>query len=224
MEPLPLSFTALDAQIEQTPQHPSYSVILSQKTKWGFAMAALGGALGLLSVKVLPNNQLYTLVLAGVFVAVELIGVIVIAVSQLPRKWPTFTEARRELAEELDLDLPNHAALIHWLGTFPRDQLETLSDYVSYRRDRMQERLPLLTGSIEKLGALPIVIALYLQFKDMRWPPHPSWTEIFLIFALLLSYGASLLQISVRFRLQRYDALLKKALSTLDKQPVVNPT
>jgi hypothetical protein len=37
--------------------------------------------------------------------------------------------------------------------------------------------------------------------------------EIFLIFALVLGYWTSLLQINVRFRLQTYDMLLKKALT-----------
>jgi hypothetical protein len=37
--------------------------------------------------------------------------------------------------------------------------------------------------------------------------------EISLIFALALGYWASLLQISVCFRLQTYDMLLKKALT-----------
>ena len=63
----------------------------------------------------------------------------------------------------------------------------------------------MLTGSIEKLGALPIVIALYLQFKDFQWPPHASWLEIFLIFALVFGYWLSVTQISVRLRLQLYE-------------------
>ena len=71
----------------------------------------------------------------------------------------------------------------------------------------------MLTGSIEKLGALPIVVALYLQFKDMHWPPHSSWVEIFLIFALVLGYWLSVMQIGVRLRLQLYETLLRKARS-----------
>lgn len=69
--------------------------------------------------------------------------------------------------------------------------------------------------AIEKIGALPIFIALYIQFKDAHWPPHPSWLEIVLIFALMFGYWVSLLQINVRFRLQMYDMLLKKA-KTID--------
>jgi hypothetical protein len=110
-------------------------------------------------------------------------------------------------------DLPHHLALVEWLRTFPLDQRETLSKFISYRHERMKERLPMLTGSIEKLGILPIVIALYLQFKDMHWPPHPSWVEIFLIFVLVFGYWLSLTQISVRLRLQLYETLIGKALT-----------
>jgi hypothetical protein len=77
----------------------------------------------------------------------------------------------------------------------------------------MKEKLPMLTGSIEKLGALPVVIALCLQFKDTSWPPHPSWVEIFLIFVLAFGYWLSVTQISVRLRLQLYETLLGKALT-----------
>jgi hypothetical protein len=71
----------------------------------------------------------------------------------------------------------------------------------------------MLTGSIEKLGALPLFIALYIQFKDLHWPPHPSWGEILLMFVLVFVYCACWLQINVRLRLQLYDILLKKALA-----------
>ncbi|MBB6186993.1 hypothetical protein HDE77_001353, partial [Rhodanobacter sp. MP7CTX1] len=68
-------------------------------------------------------------------------------------------------------------------------------------------------GKSKKLGALPIVIALFLQFKDMHWPPHPSWVEIFLIFVSAFGYWQSVTQISVRLRLQLYETLLRKALT-----------
>lgn len=74
------------------------------------------------------------------------------------------------------------------------------------------EKLPMLTGNIEKLGALPVVIALCLQFKDTHWPPHPSWLQIGLISALVFGYWLSVLQIGIRLRLQLYEMSLSKAL------------
>jgi hypothetical protein len=208
-----LTFAALDARIEALPESPSNSAIFPKKIKWAFAAAAVGALFGLLCVKLLPNNSIYTALLAYVGLAVEFVGVAIVVIAQIPKKWPTFANGRRDFAEQLDFDLPHHLALVAWLKTFPLDQRETLSKFISYRHARMKERLPMLTGSIEKLGVLPIVIALFLQFKDTHWPPHPSWLEIFLIFALVLGYWLSLLQISIRLRLQLYETLLSKALT-----------
>jgi hypothetical protein len=177
-----------------------------------FAVAA-GASFALLCVKLLPSNAMYTAVLAYTGVGVEIAGAVVVAISQIPKRWPTFANGRRDFAEQLDFDLPHHLALIEWLRTFPLDQREALSEFISYRHERMKEKLPMLAGSIEKLGGLPIVIALYLQFKDMHWPPHPDGVEIFLIFVLVLGYWLSVTQISVRLRFQLYETLLRKALT-----------
>jgi hypothetical protein len=213
MESPKLTFTALDARIEELPASPSDTAAFPKKAKWGLSATAAGALFGLLSIKLLPSNAIYTLVLAYTGLAVEIAGAVIAAISQIPKRWPTFANGRRDFAEQLDFDLPHHLALVEWLRTFPLDQRETLSKFISYRHERMKERLPMLTGSIEKLGILPIVIALYLQFKDMHWPPHPSWVEIFLIVVLVLGYWLSLTQISVRLRLQLYETLIGKALT-----------
>lgn len=208
-----LTFVALNARIDALPRSPEDSTILSRKAKWGFATATTGALLALLSVKLLPNNATYTAILGSLGVVVEVVGIVVAALSQAPKQWPTFASERREFAAELDFDLPNHLGLVDWLRTFPLEQREKLSEFITYRHARMKEKLPMLTGSLEKLGFLPVIIALYLQFKDMHWPPHPSWLEIGLIFVLVFGYWLSVLQISVRLRLQLYEILLSKALT-----------
>ncbi|WP_458071876.1 hypothetical protein [Rhodanobacter sp. BL-MT-08] len=213
MEPTKLTFEALDAKIEAVPQSTSAKAAFPKKAKWGYSAAAVGALFSFLCVELLPSNAIYTVVLASIGLVVEIVGVIVSGISQMPKTWPTFASERRDFAKQLDFDLPHHLALVEWLRTFPLDQREALSEFVSYRHDRMQEKLPMLTGSIEKIGALPIVIALYLQFKDMQWPPHPSWVEVLLIFALVFGYWLSVMQISVRLRLQLYDKLLSKSLT-----------
>ncbi|MFK2931096.1 hypothetical protein [Dyella agri] len=208
-----LTFAVLNAKIDALPKFPDDSTILPKKAKWGFLVAIVGALLSLLSVKLLPSNAIYTLILSAMGIVIEIVGIVIAALAEMPRQWPTFARERCEFAAELDFDLPHHLALVDWLRSFPRDQREKLSEFVSYRHARMKEKLPMLTGSIEKLGALPIVIALYLQFKDMHWPPHPSWLEVFLIFALVFGYWLSMQQISVRLRLQLYEMLLGKALT-----------
>jgi hypothetical protein len=213
MESPKLTFAALDARIEAMPEHPSASTVMPKKARRCFAIGFFATAAGLIAAKIMPSDHPSTVIVTLACLIVEVIGLGLGAASLLPRTWPTFTSERREAAEELDFHLPHHHELINWMRSHPRDQLETLSTYIDYRQQRMRERLPMLTGGIEKLGALPILVALYIQFKDAHWPPHPSWLEIFLIFALAFGYWVSLLQISVRFRLQTYDMLLKKALT-----------
>ncbi|WP_158883742.1 hypothetical protein [Rhodanobacter sp. L36] len=208
----PLTFAALEAKINAMQQHPYASTDMPKRARWGLAIGFIAAVLCLLAGKFLPASHLSTAIIAGTCLVVELVGLAIGLAAQLPRSWPTFVSERREAAEELDFDLPHHQDLIRWLQGHPRERLEKLSDYASYRLERSRERLPMLTGGIEKLGALPVFIALFIQFKDAQWPPHPSWLEIVLVFALVLSYWMSLLQINVRFRLQSYDMLLKKAL------------
>jgi hypothetical protein len=209
-----LTFAALDAKIEALPEYPPDQTIFPKKAKWGFAIGAAGALFALLCGKLLPGHASFTNVLTIIGIAVETIGAVLFAITQIPKKRPSFKNERRDFAERLDFQLPGHLALIEWLRTFPFDQRQTLSEFVSYRHELLKEKLPMLTGSIEKLGALPILIALYLQFKDMHWPLHPSWVEIFLIFLLILGYWLSVTQISVRLRLQLYETLLCKALQT----------
>jgi len=213
MESPKLTFAALDAKIEALPEFPSNTMAFPKKARWGLSAAAAGAVFALLCVKLLPGNAIYTAVLASIGLAVEIAGVVIAAISQIPKKWPTFASERRAFAKQLDFDLPHHLAMVEWLRAFPLDQRKTLCEFVSYRHERMKEKLPMLTGSIERLGALPIVIALYLQFKDMRWPPHPSWLDIFLILVLVFGYWLSMVQISIRLRLQLYETLLSKALA-----------
>jgi hypothetical protein len=111
--------------------------------------------------------------------------------------------------------MPHHLALIDWIRGFPRERLEAMSTFATHRLERFRSKLPLLTGSLEKLGFLPLATALFLQFKDMRWPVHLNWGEIVLIGALMLVYWLSMLQLGLRFRLELYDVLLKKALANL---------
>ncbi len=212
MESPTLTFAALDARIEALPEFPADKAFFPRQTTWGFAAAAAGAVFALLCVKLLPGNAPWTTVLASIGIAVELAGVVIAGIAMMPKTWPTFANERRGSAERLDFALPHHLALVEWLRTFPLDQRQALSEFASHRHERMKERLPLLTGSIEKLGALPIAIALCLQFKDMRWPPHPGWVEIFLIVVLVWGYWLSVMQINIRLRLRLYETLLRKAL------------
>lgn len=212
MESQQLRFGTLERRIEDVPEHPSYRISPSRRARWGNGIGMVAGLFGLVLGKALPTSRT-AVIAAAVLLLVELVAFGVAWTAELPTLNLRPSRERREYAETLDHDMPHHLELITWLQTFPRARLEAMSAFAAHRLDRFRNKLPLWTGSMEKLGFLPLATALFLQFKDMHWPLHPNWLEIVLIGALMLLYWATLLQLGLRFRLELYDALLKKALT-----------
>lgn len=212
MEPQLLTFGALEQRIEEISVHPSYSMAPSRRARWGNGIGMLAGLSALVLYKVLPAG-LTALIVAMVLLVVEIIAFAAAWTAEVSTFNLRPSTERREYAETLDHDMPHHLALIDWIRRFPRDRLEAMSAFSTHRLDRFRSKLPLLTGSLEKLGFVPLATALFLQFRNMRWPVHLNWPEIFLIGALMFVYWLSMLQLSVRLRLELYDALLKKALA-----------
>ncbi len=84
------------------------------------------------------------------------------------------------------------------------------------RRTNMHDRLGLFTGGMEKLGFMPVLLALYLQLKDWR---IGDWTVLskitlmqgMLAFTLLFAFAMSWHLIRLRIRVQSYEQLLVEA-------------
>ncbi|MFB8922685.1 hypothetical protein QSH46_004655 [Xanthomonas arboricola pv. juglandis] len=84
------------------------------------------------------------------------------------------------------------------------------------RRTNMHDRLGLFTGGMEKLGFMPVLLALYLQLKDWRfgdWTVLSKITPIqgVLAFTLLFAFAMSWHLIRLRIRVQSYEQLLAEA-------------
>lgn len=212
MEQQPLTFCALEQRIEKVPEHPSYSMTPSRRARWGNGIGMSAGLSALILYKVLPAG-LTSLIVAIVLLVVEIVAFVVAWTAEVSTFNLSPSTQRRESAETLDHDMPHHLDLIDWIRCFPRDHLEVMSTFAAHRLERFRSKLPLLTGGIETLGFLPLATALFLQFKDLRWPVHLNWAEIILIGALMLIYWLSMLQLGLRFRLELYDTLLKRALA-----------
>ncbi len=213
MESSALTFAALEKQIVGLPEHPSYRIAPNRRAGWGNSIGMVSGLLALTIGKTMPDAR-WVAVTMIVLLVIELAAFILAWTAQLPSFNLKPSSERREFAEILDFDMQHHEKLIGWLQDFPRERLQAMSVFASYRVERLRNKLPLLTGGLDKLGALPILAALVIQFKDMHWPPQPSWIEVVLYAVLMLVYWLSMLQIGLRFRLELYDTLLKKALKT----------
>jgi hypothetical protein len=210
METAALTFKLLDKHIENTPEHSSFKT--GRRAKWGYAVVATAGTSMLILGKQLPA-QTWTTILLVVLLAVEIIALIVAITADLPSAKLTPAFQRKQYVEVLDFDMPHHGKLIAWLRSFPTEQRKAMSDFATYRLERTRSKLPLLTGSIEKVGALPVLAALVIQFKDASWPLHLSSWQITLFAALTFFYWLCLVGVSLRLRLELYDTLLKKALA-----------
>jgi hypothetical protein len=57
--------------------------------------------------------------------------------------------------------------------------------------------MPVFIGSIDKLGALPVLAAIAIQVKDASWPLQISWWQIVLFGLLAFFYWMSVLLLDV---------------------------
>ncbi len=214
METSALTFASLDEKIEElfsksqsgTPQRERLG-------RLGVALIAVSGTLMLLLVKLLPPRPWVLAVLVALLL-VEIAGLILSVSATIPQIL-TMTPARqrREMASEMDFDMPGYESIIAWLRSYPRERLQAMSDFSAHRLDRYRSKMPAFTGSIDKLGAMPVVAAIVIQFAGADWPLKTGWWQVVLFGLLASFYWMSLLLISLRFQVELYDALLKKALA-----------
>ncbi|WP_380732644.1 hypothetical protein [Sinimarinibacterium flocculans] len=142
--------------------------------------------------------------------------------SSLPQRYHQLTGSNRNAtqrgvtsgAQDLDRDYLGYEQIVFWLRRFPRDALESRLVFTSNRTESWQRGTSLVMGGVEKLGILPVIVALYLQFKDTSriWPP--DITVAGGLFALLIIgiYVIGMWAVSRRLQVARFERLLKVAL------------
>ena len=187
--------------------------------KWSFRLGLLAAGLGLLAAAVpaavLPARQA-TLV-ALVCLLVEIGGFLIGAVLTARREWRQYAKPRLSHAREMDADFGHWVRLIEELRQFPREQLAERLRFVTALRQSMTERMGLMYGGLQKLGPFPVLIALYLQFRNWEWG---DWAGAFdvnllgglLIFAMVLLYAVGWLLVAMKTRLDTYVSLLEAGL------------
>lgn len=147
----------------------------------------------------------------------ELAGIGLSAGLMIKRELPQFRRPRETHAKELDLDFANWAEIIADLRRFTTKDRSRRLRFLSNLRHAMNDRMGLLFGGIQRLGVFPLLIALYLQFRDWEWG---DWRGAFdvnlvaglLIWAMILLYGAGWLLVGLRTRLDTYVAILEGSL------------
>ena len=90
-------------------------------------------------------------------------------VMMLHRELPQFRKPRLVHAAEMDIDFGKWQDLVVELRQFPAVQRATRLRFIQRLRNNMDHRMGLAFGGTQRLGIFPILIALYLQFRNWKW-------------------------------------------------------
>jgi hypothetical protein len=191
----------------------------SRVEKWSFRLGLLAAGVGLLAAAATPSvlPPVQAAVITSICLLIEIGGFLVGGLLTAKREWRQYAKPRLSHAEEMDGEFDYWRTLIESLREFPRNQREERLRFVTALRQGMTERMGLMYGGLQKLGPFPVLIALYLQFRNWEWG---DWAGAFdvnlvgglLIFAMVLMHAVGWVLMAVRTRLDTYVNLLEAAL------------
>lgn len=214
-----LSFHWLYQRVQALVAHSIYPKA-GRVERWclrtGIGAALIGVLTALIPEHVIAPGIALDLVRACLFV--ELAGFLISGVLGVRREIRQYTQPRLSHAREMDSEFDRWQEVIAGLRQFPRVAREQRLDYVATPRTRMTERMGIMFGGLQRLGPFPLLIALYVQFRDWKWG---DWAAAFdvgifgaiLIFAMALLYLIGWVGISQRTRLDTYVALLESSIT-----------
>ncbi|WDJ06721.1 hypothetical protein [Xanthomonas campestris] len=215
-----------DAIALADPSFPSLSVAIAHYAqvteqsragpveRWSLAIGLIGACVGILSGVLLDGKTGDYLAVAGL--AVELTGFLVYSALSFKREWPSFRRPYADHADQIEREFHHYQSIVASLRRFPLEQRRRREAFIRDRRTNMHDRLGLFTGGMEKLGFMPVLLALYLQLKDWRFGDWAVLSKItltqgVLAFILLFAFAMSWHLVRLRIRVQSYEQLLAEA-------------
>ncbi|WP_115552836.1 hypothetical protein [Xanthomonas arboricola] len=178
------------------------------------AIGLIGAGVGILAGTLLDGKTGAYLAVAGL--ATELTGFMVYGLLSFKREWPNFRRPYADHADQIEREFNQYQSIVEALRRFPLEQRRQREAFIRDRRTNMHDRLGLFTGSMDKLGFMPVLLALYLQLKDWRIGDWTVLSKITLMqgvlaFLLLFAFAMSWHLIRLRIRVQSYEQLLVEA-------------
>ncbi|MBB4605705.1 hypothetical protein GGR59_001950 [Xanthomonas arboricola] len=182
--------------------------------RWSLTIGLIGAGVGILSGALLDGKTGSYLAVFGL--VTELTGFLISAALTVKREWPGFRRPYADHAELMEREFHQYQSIVAALRRFPLEQRRRREAFMRDRRTNMHDRLGLFTGGMEKLGFMPVLLALYLQLKDWRLGDWTVLSKITLIqgvlaFTLLFAFAMSWHLIRLRIRVQSYEQLLAEA-------------
>ncbi len=214
-----LNFELLDKKISEY-RESSYDKPAGKVEKTAFAAALVGSAMGLFVAGLFSDEVALYLVRIGLLV--QVVAGLVLIVLMLKRKWPKIRNANRDFSLELDNDFEKYIALVRSLRRFPSADRIARLNFIRDRKANMTYRLGLVLGGFDKLGLIPVFIALYFQFKDWRWGDWPELSNAsivpgFFIWMIFATYVLGWFFILLKTRLDTYECLLAESIQDCEK-------
>lgn len=211
--PLPLSYQLMNNMLDDF-MKKEFSPGAGRVERWAFRIGLFGAAVGMLLGMLFANATGLLFAKIGLWVEISGFGLSLLLMGV--REWKNFRHARKAYASQLDHDYVLYQDFVAELRKFPMKDRESRLRYIRDRRQVMTHRLGVFTGGIEKLGVIPLLLGLYLQFKDWRWGDWDALAQVnlvqgLLIWALFLCYAAGWHLVALRSRIDSYELLLAEA-------------
>lgn len=216
-----LTFSWLYHQVQanaSTTIYPKASRL--ERGSFWVGLAATGIGLAIASLPAIMQPALWMVTALKACLVIEVTGFAFSFALMLTREGRQYRKPRLSHATEMDDEFKDWKKLVALLREFPQTERQQRLRYVSQIRTGMIDRTGLMYGGLQKLGPFPLLIALYLQFRNWEWG---DWAGAFdvnlvgglLIFALVLLYVMGWVLVGMRVRLDTYVSLLEASLEEL---------
>ncbi|WP_377317946.1 hypothetical protein [Rhodanobacter ginsengisoli] len=209
----PLTYALIEKKIEKYARDVSDEKLGALERR--AALASVGLLVSVCTAAPFVKSSVALLVLQmGIWLSV--IAMLIGFVCMLRREWRTFYRRHDKLSRELDRDYDRWQVLVKEMRGFPIAELARRLRYLSARKSSLAYRTGLFTGSLQRLGVLPLLAILYLQFKDWRFGDWQAFGQVhmvggLLLWALFLAYFLSWWLVGLGGRWDAYEALLIEA-------------
>lgn len=221
MTPEIFTFTELDKRIEKIPDAPGELELFPKSLMvWefiGICGTILGLIPSLIDLFIMPSEWMLFVARMGLVIMILgfLPGFIYKCLGLIKGMW----QWREKFISGADFGFDRHSEIIQWLMQFPKEVLEDRMHFIRDTRIRMGDKMGLVIGSMEKLGMVPVLLAVITQIQEFRDPGSlPAW-RIVLAFFLILMYAMTISISLMRLRAHLHEMLLTHAINKLNKAP-----
>ena len=199
----PQVFAELETRLaEVEPKDP----LKLKRDRWVAGVMVLGVLMTVPSMFGASGDVIAWVTLAGL--VFELCGFGVLAYRQIRDTAPEFKDAKRKFAVELDTHFVEYQRLLVWLRSLSQSERDRRLAYVESRLESMSLRYPIVFGAVDKLGFLPLLVGVFVQWQAIE---RVSITVGLLAFFILALYGMALWMTRFRLQMQSYARLLRAA-------------